>query len=287
MHCVIGRARWHSAILLATLLGWLPTASPSRAATNVVRMGNYFFNPTNLTINAGDSVLWTNVSLTAHDATGPANLWASPTLPFRGSYLFRFTNSGSYPYICLLHIAARPEQTGTVTVVSLVNMPPAVALTSPTNGESYLAPANLLLEATASDLGGGVSQVEFFNGDVSLGVDISSPYSVTVNDLPSGSYTLSAIALDNEGATATNSVTISVTNSPPAPVTLQNPRWVGGEFIFGFSSKSGITYDVLRANSLPPSNWTLVTTVIGNGGEVWVTNRNPIGTAAYYRVESR
>jgi plastocyanin len=46
------------------------------AATNVVKMGNYWFSPTNIAINLGDSVLWTNTSLTAHDAT--STTWATP-----------------------------------------------------------------------------------------------------------------------------------------------------------------------------------------------------------------
>jgi len=66
---------------------------------------------------------------------------------------------------------------------------------------------------------GAEPKVEFFvngnfNGATSLGVDSTSPYSAPVNNLAAGNYTLPAVATDNLGAKATNSVSL-VVNSPP------------------------------------------------------------------------
>src|SRR4030095_4593601 len=76
-------------------------------------------------------------------------------------------------------------------------------------------PATFTLSATASD-SDGISQVEFFNGATSLGIDTTTPYSVPVDNLAAGNYTLSAVATDNLGAKATNSVSIVVNSLPSA-----------------------------------------------------------------------
>lgn len=263
---------------------WLPSA---HAATNIVRAGNFYFSPTNLTIPAGDVVVWTNVSLTAHDTTANGGLWASPTFSFTGTYRFTFTNAGVYPYVCALHIVAHPEQTGTVTVVASGNLSPSVALGSPSPGQSYGAPASIQLAATASDADGQVTRVEFFQGATKLGEDTTSPYQFAWNGVGAGTYTLTARATDNAGAmTVSPSVTVTVTNVP-VPVTLQNARWQNGEFIFSFASQAGASYAVYRTPSFSPSGWQWVTNVTGSGSTVWVTNRSAAGAAQFFRVESR
>ena len=103
--------------LFALALWGLTLASPA-ATTNLVKMGDYYFSPTNITINAGDSIRWTNVAAAAHDTTANSGLWSSPTFGGTTTYTFRFTNSGYYPYYCAVHVVSHPEQTGTVTVAS-------------------------------------------------------------------------------------------------------------------------------------------------------------------------
>ena len=99
------------------------------------------------------------------------------------------------------------------------NLPPVVSITNPTNGALFTEPATFALDASASDSDGSIAQVEFFNGVTSFGVDTNSPYSVAVNSLAAGTYTLSAIATDNLGAKATNSVSIIVNALPTASIT--------------------------------------------------------------------
>jgi plastocyanin len=112
------------------LTGIMSAAGDGRAATTMVSVGTFWFNPTNISVNVGDSVLWTNVSLIGHDSTGRAGLWSSPTLSSRSTYRLQFTNAGVFPYFCQLHILSHPEQTGTVSVVS-AGPPTAVTLTRP------------------------------------------------------------------------------------------------------------------------------------------------------------
>src|SRR5438034_8228659 len=49
------------------------------------------------------------------------------------------------------------------------NVPPVVAIMSPTNGATFTAPADITITAEASDSDGTVSLVEFFQADTKLG----------------------------------------------------------------------------------------------------------------------
>lgn len=91
------------------------------------------------------------------------------------------------------------------------NVAPSVSITSPTNGQTFTAGANITINATASDSDGTVSSVQFFQGSTSLGTDTTSGYSVTWNAVPAGTYVLTARATDDDGAQTTSApITITV-----------------------------------------------------------------------------
>ena len=94
-----------------------------------------------------------------------------------------------------------------------------MAITNPANGAVFTAPASFTLAASASDSDGSVTQVQFFQATTSLGVDTTSPYSVSVSGLVAGSYTFSAVATDNAGAKSTNSISLTVNALPTASIT--------------------------------------------------------------------
>ncbi|MBN1598756.1 MAG: family 16 glycosylhydrolase, partial [Bacteroidales bacterium] len=85
------------------------------------------------------------------------------------------------------------------------NQPPVVSITSPSNGATYSAPANITINANASDPDGSVTSVAFYNGGSLLGTDNSSPYSYTWTNVSEGNYSIAARATDNSGATTTSS----------------------------------------------------------------------------------
>jgi hypothetical protein len=82
---------------------------------------------------------------------------------------------------------------------SSANNPPSVALINPANNANLSAGGNITLAATANDLDGTVSKVEFFEGATKLGEDSTSPYTFDWTDIPAGFYALSARAIDNAG----------------------------------------------------------------------------------------
>jgi len=114
-------------------------------------------------------------------------------------------------------------------------MPPTVSLT--VTG-SLVAPATLTLNATASDPDGSVAKVAFYSGTSKLSDVAVSPYVCTWSNVPAGTYTLSAIATDNVGLTATASQTVTVT-APAAVVllgstnegTFTDDMWDNGSWI--------------------------------------------------------
>src|SRR5258708_6602047 len=101
---------------------------------------------------------------------------------------------------------------------STSNVPPAVSITSPTNGATFTALANITITANASDSDGWISRVDFYQGASLIGTATTAPYTVVLNNVASGSYSLTAKATDNGGAIGTsNAVTVTVNppNQPP------------------------------------------------------------------------
>jgi hypothetical protein len=84
------------------------------------------------------------------------------------------------------------------------NQPPSVSLTGPANGVVYTAPANIYLSASASDSDGTVTRVDFYANGTLLGSDTSSPYNYYWPGAGAATYTMTAVAYDNSGASTTS-----------------------------------------------------------------------------------
>ncbi len=101
------------------------------------------------------------------------------------------------------------------------NQPPTVALTAPTDGATFTLPLTLTLSATAADPDGSIAKIEFFQGATKLGEATTAPFTFPLPLTSAGSFTYTARAIDNLGATAdSTAVTITVTspNQPPTVV---------------------------------------------------------------------
>ena len=104
-------------------------------------------------------------------------------------------------------------------LLALAHAAPTVSLTSPGDGWTYNAPANLPLRATATpDTGTTIARVEFYANGTLVGQDLTSAYAYNWNGIAAGTYALTAKAIDSTGAEATSAartVTVSDTNQPP------------------------------------------------------------------------
>lgn len=103
----------------------------------------------------------------------------------------------------------------------VTNIPPTVALTSPTQGATFVPPATVTLSANAADADGTIAKVEFFQNSVLVASDTTAPYSTTRTGLAAGNYTLSAKATDSKGAVSTLSSASIYVGAPR--ITLKSP----------------------------------------------------------------
>jgi 2',3'-cyclic-nucleotide 2'-phosphodiesterase (5'-nucleotidase family)/3',5'-cyclic AMP phosphodiesterase CpdA len=103
------------------------------------------------------------------------------------------------------------------------NLAPQIALTSPADGSNYAAPAQFTLTAAANDVDGWIARVVFHRNGVPLATNSAAPYQLSLANHPLGTFSFSAVATDNQGATATSPpITVVVTkNSNSTPLALQ------------------------------------------------------------------
>lgn len=107
---------------------------------------------------------------------------------------------------------------------NVANSPPSVSITSPANGATYTEPATININAAAGDTNGTVAKVEFFIDGTWAGEDTAAPFSHAWSNMSPRSYTLTAKATDNQGATATSSpVTVAVNANSPPTVSITSP----------------------------------------------------------------
>jgi Bacterial Ig domain/Secretion system C-terminal sorting domain len=99
---------------------------------------------------------------------------------------------------------------GTVCVTGA----PAVSITSPAEAASFTAPASITINATASDVDGTVSKVDFYNGTTLIGSDNTSPYSFNWTNVAAGSYALTVKATDNSNLSTTSVPINIIVNAP-------------------------------------------------------------------------
>jgi hypothetical protein len=154
--------------------------------------------------------------------------------------------------------AAGPIWSFTTAGTAPSNLPPSVSITSPASGATFTAPANITISASASDSDGTVAKVDFYAGNTLVGSDTTSPFSVTWSSVPAGTYSLTAVATDNAGASTTSAaVSITVGGGSPPPGTLPT-GWSAGDI--GATGATGTS---------SYSNGTF--TVTGAGADVWGT----------------
>jgi plastocyanin len=254
--------------------GWLPLTVT--AVTANISIVNFAFSPTSANINVNDSVKWTWVG-SPHTTTSNTGLWDSGVQGTGATFTHTFASAGSFSFHCSVH----PFMTGTISVQS-ANVPPTVAISNPTNGSVFAAPATLTLAATASDTDGSVTNVQFLQGAASLANVANSPYSVPVLDLGAGDYALSAVATDNNGSKATNSVTIHVVT--PVEIVMGSPNRVSPSiFHFHYSANPGLRYAVERSADL--QNWTPISTNTATGDPTPFSDYAATGSLNFYRVQ--
>ena len=193
-------------------------------------------------------------------------------LPFN-----RLVPAGSYSITAKATDGYGISNTGTaISVIS--NAPPTVSLTGPANKSVSTAPGTFALAANAADSDGSIAKVEFYNGAALLGTATAAPYTYTWSNVPAGTYSLTAKATDNLGATAT-SAAVSVTSNAAPKVSLTAPA--------NNSSATAPAHITLGANASDPDGTVAKveffngTTLLGTATAApysYIWNSAPVGT---------
>jgi hypothetical protein len=148
--------------------------------------------------------------------------------------------SGSHTLTAVARDAAGNSATSLPVAVTVDNVPPSVRLTAPAGGASVSGVVTL--SADASD-NVGVVGVRFFAGATPVGPeDTSPPYSATWDTKlqSDGQHTLTAVAGDGAGHSASSTITVSVSNAPRTAIRFEN-------------TDLSITYTPGTASGQPPA----------------------------------
>lgn len=241
-----------------------PTASITSPAN-----GATFAAPANVTINATASDTSPGTVSKVEFYNGTTKLGEDLTSP----YSFNWTGVGAGSYALTARAIDNNGAQGNSSVVNITvtgNASPTVSLTSPANGATFNAPASITIAATASDASPGtVSKVEFFNGATKLGEDLSSPYTYNWTNVAAGSYTLTAVATDNQGATGISSV-INITVNNPGAICSGNGPFAPGtstpDYSWQASNTANPTITFIPGSPISGCDFAILYVKIGSGG---------------------
>jgi len=238
------------------------------SADVVVTDDGFGLSPDPVNIIVGDSVFWQDDGSGPYQIVSSTGAWA----PFNTPGGVVFTQAGTYPY--------RDDAGNFGTVQVNFNIPPSVTITNPATNAVFTAPATFLFQADASDTDAdGLSDVEFYVGTNLVDDVFSSPFATTVTDLAAGTYTLTAIAYDNAGDTATNSITIYVRGG----ITLTSPKIVAKHFLFSASGLAvGKTNLLQSLTNLLATNWVSLATNVATTNTMSFTN--DVSARGFFRV---
>jgi len=163
-----------------------------------------------------------------------------------------------------------------------LDTPPTVSLTSPANNASYTAPASITCTATASDCDGTVSKVEFYNGATLVGTATSSPYSATWTNVAAGTYTITALAYDNQGfTTVSGTANITVTAGPVITAAIG----MTGAVRLTWSAFTGATGYKVERSPNGSTGWVQIATT-GSASTALDNTGLTASTTYYYRLRA-
>jgi hypothetical protein len=215
--------------------GWNASADPNVAGYNLsygTTSGSY-----TKTVNAGNTTA-TNVSLKPG-----------------ATYYFVVTAYDSFGF------QSAPSNEVALTIV---NKPPSVSLTSPQMNSSFSASSSIGLSATASDPDGAIAKVEFYRDTSKIGESTSAPYATTWNNIPAGSYTLTALAFDDSGAAVRSSgIPVTISGSTSGPTATPSTMRVRAIALTPFVRAGGVARFKIVASQVNASQNTVVNYSLG------------------------
>jgi hypothetical protein len=125
--------------------------------------------------------------------------------------------NGGIDEVTIYNQSLTPTQIAIQLAASQILLP-AVALTAPANGSSFVALSNIVLIASVTTNSHSIGKVRFYDGSSLLGESTAPPYQATLSGATAGPVTLLAQAgYDGANVVSSLPVNITVTNLPPTP----------------------------------------------------------------------
>jgi RHS repeat-associated protein len=257
------------------------TAAQTTVNLTAPANNNVYFSPATVTLRASAATAVPNTT-TRVEFYANGNLIGTDTTR---AFSFIWTNPapGTYTLTAIAYDSARGQATSAARsiTVNAANQSPTVKLTSPANNASFALPATVTLKAnaTAPEDNDTVAKVDFFADGTLIGTDTSKAFTITWNP-PAGTFALTAVATDGQGAQTTSAVrTVAVAANQSPTVNLTSPANNSS-----FAPPATIT---LKANATPPedndtvarvdffANGTLIGTDTSKAFSVTWTNPSP------------
>lgn len=160
---------------------------------------------------------------------------------------------------------------------------PSISIISPIENDSFVEGDEITIQTSATDNDGTIDLIEFYEGNNKLG-EINSGNTYTWNNAPSGTYSLSAIATDNDGLQQTSeTININITQSVNLLTLYNVPR------SDGLPSKSQTQYNycyVITTNGNGPDLSNVTSTTLNWTNTLHYSNLDQLAlnltTAPYY-----
>jgi LPXTG-motif cell wall-anchored protein len=132
-----------AALLSLSMLAIVGTSGPAGAAsTHDVSIVGLTYSPKALTVQAGDTVVWTNTSAIPHTVTADDNSFTSVSLAPGQTFSHTFASAATVPYHCAFHGAAGGfGMAGTIVVQAAPPPTTAPPVTSPVTSPPVTSPA--------------------------------------------------------------------------------------------------------------------------------------------------
>lgn len=218
------------------------------------------------------------------------NHWTRPAAPPLGLTAFRSIPPRKFAW------ENRPSSSlsWVMNLIDTLSPPPAVTITSPVANQQFTAPANILIEATATSTNASIVKVEFFDGATKIGEDTTAPYSLQWNGIIAAlpSHVLTAKATTSLGVVGNSEAVGLDVRSPTHPQLVITSPTIGQTFTAPASvtisanatpeGSSTITrvlitqsYQFIAEDTTPPYSHTITGLLHGTHGyEVWAWDNN-------------
>jgi len=161
-------------------------------------------------------------------------------------------------------------------------IPPAVRITTPSTGTQLNGPISVNMEAQATDPDGILARVELYRGADKVSEASVPPFRTTIDDLPTGQHSFSAVAVDQSGARWPSlPVTIEVVQLKATEAHMRSD----GAFEITVTGAVGSTNRVWYSDDLV--HWELLQTGENTSGSMTIVDPGAAGLSQrFYKVTS-